>query len=42
MVFIMKELDNLLLLGISNSTHYISAECSLCHMVTFKFSHTIN
>lgn len=42
MVFIMKELDNILLLGTSNSTNYVGAECSLYHTITFKFFHTIN
>lgn len=36
-VFITKELGNMLLLGTSTS-----ANCSLHHVVTFKFSRTVN
>jgi len=36
-VFILKELGNMLLLGTSTS-----ADCSLHHVVTFRFSCTVN
>lgn len=42
MVFKMKELDNILLLGTSNSMNYVCTESSLYHMLTFKFFHTMN
>lgn len=42
MVFTMRELDGILLLGTSNSTNCDCTERSLYHMVTFKFPHTIN